>query len=131
MAFYTRAAQESTDPILKDLFGRFSEMEREHMATLSRRYHAEVPQPTESFKVDRAAIYAGIPNRPEDPANLFRIAIAFEERAVKFFTEREATVAAGSPEQQLYKELAAEEREHVDLLKTEFELYKQGKAGLL
>jgi homotetrameric NADPH-dependent glutamate synthase len=131
MAFYTRAARESTDPVLKDLFSRFSEMEKEHMATLSRRYHAEVPQPSEGFKVDRAAIYAGIPNRPEDPANLFRIAIAFEERAVEFFTEREATVAAGSPEHQLYKELAAEEREHVDLLKTEFELYKQGKAGLL
>ena len=35
------------------------------------------------------------PNRPEDPANLFRIAIAFEERAVKFFTERGAAVADG------------------------------------
>jgi len=131
MAFYARAARESADPLLKDLFGRFAEMEKEHMATLSRRYHAEVPPPSEEFQMDRAAIYAGIPNRPEDPANLFRIAIAFEERAVKFFTERGASVATGSPEQQLYKELAAEEREHVDLLTTEFERYKVGKAGLL
>ena len=107
-----------------------AEMEKEHMATLSRRYHAQVPAPGD-FKVDRAAVYAGIPNKPEDPANLFRIAIAFEERAVKFFSERGAACAEGSPEKQLYKELAAEEREHVDLLTTELERWKAGKAGLI
>jgi glutamate synthase (NADPH/NADH) small chain len=130
MAFYGRAAQEAQDADLRTLFGKFADMEKEHMATLSRRYHAEVPAPGD-FKVDRAAIYAGIPNRPEDPANLFRIAIAFEERAVKFFSERGAAVAEGSPEKQLYKELAAEEREHVDLLTTELERWKAGKPGLL
>jgi len=129
-AFYGRAAKESPDPLLRDLFGRMAEMEKEHMATLSRRYHAQVPEAGD-FKVDRAAIYAGIPNRPEDPANLFRIAIAFEERAVKFFTERGEAAAPGSPEKQLYKELAAEEREHVDLLTTELARWQAGKPGLL
>ena len=131
MAFYNRAARETPDPALKELFGKFAEMEKEHMATLSRRYHAEVPAPSADFQVERAAIYAGIANRPEDPANLFRIAIAFEERAVKFFTERAEKTAPGSAERQLYKELAAEEREHVALLTTEFERWKQGKPGLL
>jgi len=131
MAFYGRAVQESKDPLLKELFGKFAEMEKEHMSTLSRRYHAEVPKPAEGFKVDRAAVYAGIPNRPEDPANLFRIAIAFEQRAVKFFSERGTQCAEGSPEKQLYKELAAEEKEHVDLLSTEYERFKLGKPGLL
>jgi rubrerythrin len=131
MAFYTKAAQEAKDPALKTLFGKFAEMEKEHMSTLSRRYHAQVPQPSEGFKVERAAVYAGIPNRPEDPANLFRIAIAFEQRAVKFFTERMGKTAEGSVERQLYKELAAEEQEHVALLQTEFERYKAGKPGML
>ena len=118
--------------MLQQLFGKFAEMEKEHMATLSRRYHAEVPAPTQDFKVDRAAVYAGIPNKPEDPANLFRIAIAFEQRAVKFFEEpRAPQTPAGSVERQLYKELAAEEREHVDLLTTELERWKIGKPGLL
>ena len=130
-AFYTRAAKESSDPLLKELFGKFAEMEKEHMATLSRRYHAAVPAPTQDFKVDRAAIYAGIANKPEDPGNLFRIAIAFEQRAVKFFEERFGQTPAGSVERQLYRELAAEEREHVDLLTTEFERWKIGKPGLL
>jgi homotetrameric NADPH-dependent glutamate synthase len=130
MAFYGRAAQDAADPQLRELFGRFAEMEKEHMATLSRRYHVQVP-PAGDFKVDRAAIYAGVASRPEDPANLFRIAIAFEERAVKFFTERGVAVAPGSPERQLYKELAAEEQEHVDLLTTELKRWQAGKPGLM
>ncbi len=101
------------------------------MSTLSRRYHADVPGPSDEFKIERAAIYAGIDSRPEDPANLFRIAIAFEQRAVKFFTEVGAACKDGSLERQLYKELAAEEQEHVDLLTTELERYKQGKPGLM
>jgi glutamate synthase (NADPH/NADH) small chain len=130
-AFYNRAVKESTDPVLKALFAKFSDMEKEHMATLSRRYHAEVPAPSAEFKLDRAAVYAGIANRPEDPANLFRIAIAFEQRAVKFFEERVSRTKEGSVERELYKELAAEEREHVALLTTELERWKLGKPGLM
>jgi rubrerythrin len=130
-AFYTRASRETEDPGLKDLFGRFAEMEKEHMVTLSRRYHADVPEPSPEFQVERAAIYAGIGNRPDDPANLFRIAIACEERAVKFFSDRGAAAAEDSEESQLYKELAAEEREHAAILMTEFERWKAGKPGLL
>jgi homotetrameric NADPH-dependent glutamate synthase len=131
MAFYAHAARETNDPGLKDLFGRFAEMEKGHMATLSRRYHADVPAPSPDFKIERAAVYAGIPNRPEDPVNLFNIAIAFERRAVDFFTKRGSDTPPGSVERELYKELAAEEREHVDLLTTELERYKAGKRGLL
>jgi glutamate synthase (NADPH) small chain len=130
-AFYKRAAKESKDPELQELFGRFAEMEKDHMETLSKRYHADLPQPAEDFQIDRAAIFAGVDRKPEDPANLFRIAIAFENRAVTFFSEQGETTPKGSVERDLYKELAAEEREHVALLTTEYERWKAGKAGLL
>jgi glutamate synthase (NADPH) small chain len=130
-AFYNRAAKETQEPHLQVLFSKFAEMEKEHMATLSRRYHADMPPPSDTFKVDRAAVYAGIPNRPDDPANLFRIAIAFEQRAVNFFTERMSATPEGSVERQLYKELAAEEKEHVELLLGEYERWKLGKPGIL
>ena len=130
-AFYQRAARDAKDPALSDLFGRLAEMEQEHMHTLSKRYHADLPKPAADFQIDRAAIFAGIERKPEDPANLFRIAIAFEERAVKFFSEQGAHSPDGSVERELYKELAAEEREHVALLTTEYERWKAGKAGLL
>ena len=129
-AFYERASREAKDPLLRTLFARFAEMEKEHMATLSRRYHVQMP-PAGDFKVDRAAVYAGIASRPEDPANLFRIAIAFEQRAVDFFTREGERAPAGSVESELYKELAAEEREHVALLSTEFRRWETGKAGIL
>ena len=78
----------------------------------------------------RAAIFAGVERNPEDPANLFRIAIAFEQRAAKFFAERGAHAPEGSAERQLYKELAAEEREHVEILTTEYGRWQRGRAGL-
>ena len=130
-AFYQRAASDAKDPVLRELFGRLAAMEKEHMHTLSKRYHAELPPPAEDFQIDRAAIFAGVERKPEDPANLFRIAIAFEERAATFFSEQGAQAPEGSVEKELYKELAAEEREHVALLTTEYGRWKSGKAGLL
>jgi glutamate synthase (NADPH) small chain len=130
-AFYSRAAVQSEEPTLKELFGRFADMEGEHIETLARRYHAEVPSPSTNFQVERAAIYAGLENKPDDPGNLIRIAISFEQRAVEFFEQRGQLAPEGSVERQLYKELAAEEREHVALLSTEYERWKVGKAGLL
>jgi len=130
-AFYERASRESPDPVLRELFGRFAAMEKEHMDTLSKRYHAELPQAGEANQVDHAAIFAGVDRHPEDPANLFRIAIAFEQRAVDFFSREGERAPAGSVESELYKELAAEEREHVALLTTEFRRWETGKAGIL
>jgi rubrerythrin len=130
MAFYTGAARDAGDPALRDLFARFATMEQQHMATLSARYHVDPPAPGE-FHLDRAALYAGIPNLPDAPDNLFRIAIAFEERAAEFFAERQAGCPAGSAEEQLYKELAAEEVEHAQLLATEMNRWRAGKPGLL
>ena len=130
-AFYQRASRDAADPMLKDLFSRFAAMEQEHMETLSRRYHAELPKPSADFQIDRAAIFAGVDRKPEDPANLFRIAIAFEQRAVDFFSREGERAPEGSVERELYRELAAEEREHVELLTTEFRRWEAGKAGLL
>jgi len=59
------------------------------------------------------------------------IAIAFEQRAVEYFGSRGRQVAPGSEEARLYQELAAEEREHVELLTTEFRRWQAGKAGIL
>ena len=101
-AFYERASRDAKDPVLRELFGRFAGM-----------------------------IFAGVDRKPEDPANLFRIAIAFEQRAVDFFTREGERAPAGSVESELYKELAAEEREHVALLSTEYRRWEAGKAGIL
>ena len=130
-AFYLRAAADSTDPVLQDLFARFAAMEEEHMQTLQRRYHAREADSGSVFKLELAAIFAGVPNRPTDPANLFRIAIGMEERAAAFFDRCAQGSVADASTHQLYRELAAEEREHADLLRTEYERWGAGKPGLL
>lgn len=130
-AFYTQAARETEEEGLRRLFQNLAEMEEEHMSILTRRYHADAPPPAARSGVERAAIFAGLERRPEDPANLLRIAIACEERAAAFFAEKSREAPEGSPEHQLYRELAAEEREHASLLDTEFTRWKAGKAGLL
>lgn len=130
-AFYRRAAAESDEPILKDLFERLARMESEHMQTLSRRYHADVPSDEAIANLDVAAVFGGVVNRPADPANLFRIAIALENRASAYFADCAARAADGSVEQQLYRELAAEEREHAQMLGTEYARWQVGKPGLL
>ena len=130
-AFYHRAAGQTDDPLLSELFGKLAEMENEHMATLARRYHVAVPAAGDGFNLDMAALQAGIDGRPDDPATLFKLAIAFERRAVIFFLERSVRAADGSVESQLYHELAAEEEEHAALLATEFERWQAGKPGIL
>ncbi len=129
--FYRQAAEQAKEPAIKDLFRRLVDMEQEHVATLAKRYHVGVPKTTGGFKPEQAALYAGLEHHAGDPANLFEIAIKFEKRAVEYFTERGDAAPEGSMERQLYKELAAEEREHADLLRTERDRWKAGKAGIL
>jgi rubrerythrin len=130
-AFYRRAAVDSTDPILQDLFSLFASMEQEHMQTLRRRYHTQIPVASAEFRLETAAIFAGVAVRPADPANLFRIAIQMEQRAARFFEQCAQATSAASPQHQLYRELAAEENEHAALLATEYTRWKQGQPGLL
>jgi acyl-coenzyme A synthetase/AMP-(fatty) acid ligase/rubrerythrin len=128
-AFYQRAAAECEDETLRALFGRFAVMEGEHMETLSRRYHVGVPTPSEEFSLRTAAVYADA-EPPQNAADLFKLAIALEKRAVAFFSARAATVVPDSPEHQLYQELAAEEREHAQLLTAEFARWRGQLPGL-
>ena len=129
--FYLRAAADSTDPVLKDLFDRFAAMEQEHMRTLQRRYHAKVPVSSAEFRFETAAVFAGVPMRPADPANLFRIAIGMEQRAAGYFEQCAQEAKPDSAEHQLYRELAAEEHEHAALLSTEYARSLAGKTGLM
>ncbi len=129
--FYQRAAAESTDPALRELFGRFAVMEGEHMETLARRYHLDVPAASPALRLEVAAIFAGVDHRPADPDNLFEIAVALEKRAADFFTGHAARADADRALRELFLELAAEEREHAELLATEHERWREGRGGLL
>jgi glutamate synthase (NADPH) small chain len=151
IGFYTEAAIETTDPVLRDLFGRLAAMEREHLDTLTRRYHvapADLGDPASGHAVRRASAHLGDteprtgsaapgesggsvgPSVPTEADELLRMAIRLERRAHDFFVSSEPR-DAGSPAAQLYRELAAEEGEHIALLTSELAAWRTGRAGLL
>lgn len=72
---------------------------------------------------------AGGDETPDDPLELLEMAITLERRAEQFFRDRidEAAPAA----QALYRELAAEEGEHIALLVTELAALRGNRRGLL
>ncbi|MFO1219389.1 MAG: hypothetical protein U1E89_13560 [Burkholderiaceae bacterium] len=127
--FYHRAAGTVSDATVADLFARFAEMETEHLETLARRYHVQAPTASTGLSVGRVAIYAGAGSAPDTPEGLFSVAIALEERAAAYFASKADDAAQGTPERELYRELAAEEREHASLLQGELQRWRQGKAG--
>lgn len=131
LAFYRRAAGDRGDLELRSLFARLAAMEEEHMATLARRYHVDPPAAPGEFVYELAAVFGGVEHRAEDPGNLLHIAVAFEQRAAAYFDDCARRQPAGSPAQRLYHELAAEEREHAEMLATERARWRAGKPGLL
>jgi rubrerythrin len=126
--FYVAAAKHTSDEALHDMFHRLAEMEREHIATLVRRYH--LPPPDDATgDLHPGVLQAGAQRTPDDPLDLLQLALTLEHRAEEFFL---AHVDDASPAaRELYRELAAEEGEHVALLTTELAALRANRRGLL
>ena len=122
IAFYARGAKEieAKDPDLAHLFGQLSEMEKGHLEILARRYHVQAPETalTQTLTPAQVAIFAGADVKDTSGASLLRLAVHLEKRARAFFLDAGRRFPTGSPEWKLYRELEAEEREHVDMLST-------------
>lgn len=117
--FYSMAAEEATDPDVRALFASLSEMEREHLENLADKYHAHIemdarlaPHP----KI-RQIILDEIEEVPtaDRPLALYARAIEMERRARAFFLQQVDGLEEGL-EREIYRELAAEEDEHIALL---------------
>lgn len=131
-AFYSRGAQATSDPELADMFGRLAAMEREHLELLQARYHIAAPElGSMSLGAGVSALYDGAGSEPKSALELLEVALGLEERAKTFFAERSAALTRGSAVWRMYRELEAEEHEHVALIETEIRRRKSGKAGML
>ena len=130
--FYSRGAKATSDPELSDMFGRLAAMEREHLELLATRYHVAAPELGAMTRaVDVGALYGDASSEPRDALELLELAVALEERAKRFFAERSSSLARGSAVWRMYRELEAEEHEHVALLETELARRRGGRAGVL
>jgi len=126
--FYIAAAKHTSDEALHDMFSRLAAMEREHIDTLVGRYHLPPPDDA-SGDLHPGALQAGVQRDPDDPFDLLELALTLEQRAEQFFLERVEGAAPAARE--LYRELAAEEGEHLALLTTELTAMRAMRRGLL
>jgi glutamate synthase (NADPH) small chain len=126
--FYVAAAKHTSDEALHDMFRRLAEMEREHIDTLVRRYHLSPPDDA-SGDLHPGALQAGAQRVPTDPVDLLQLALTLEQRAEAFFREHLDDTSPAARE--LYRELAAEEGEHIALLTTEIAALQSNRRGLL
>ena len=129
-AFYKKACKTAEDPVLRAMFMHFAELERTQIRMLAKRFHMPEPEDPEPIDINRAAQFAHFEQHPEDPLNLLRFAIAFEQRALESLDEKLATAAAGSEQHRVLKALRAEDRAHLGLLMTELERWQRGMPGL-
>ena len=127
--FYAGAAAETEHPELRVVFERLASMEADHLATLVARYHVAAP-PEARPGVRTAERQSGRRRDPEDPFDLIETAITLERDAHRYFAD-EADRTDSPIARALYRELAAEEAEHVDLLTTELANIRRGRLGLL
>lgn len=131
-AFYEGGTARVQDPALKDVFAKLAKMEAEHIHTLERRYHltpsrGETPLPT----LAQIAVFGETKDDIADSQGLLDLAIRLEERARDFFKQARGRHASDTPAWILYGELAAEEQEHVAILKTERQRLIVRRAGML
>ena len=126
--FYIAAAKHTSDEELHDMFQRLANMEREHIDTLVRRYHLTAPDEG-TGDLHPGALQAGALRPPSDPLDLLALALTLEQRAEEFFRTRVKDASPAARE--LYRELAAEEGEHIALLTTELTALRSNRRGLL
>lgn len=129
-AFYAKAAKTADDPVLRAMFNHFAELEHTQMRILAKRFHTTPPDSSSPIDLAQAAHFAHFEQHPEDPLNLLRLAIAFEQRALETVDEKLASASPGSEERKVLKALRAEENAHVGMLLTELERWQLGKPGM-
>lgn len=133
--FYSMLAAEATDPDVRTLFASLSEMERGHLENLAEKYHAHleedpalVPHPRirqiilegieEVPSPEAGHLALGLGTRARDRlVTLYGRAIEMERRARAFFLQQVEALEEGL-EREIYRELAAEEDEHIALLES-------------
>ncbi len=127
-SFYSMLAAESTDPDVRTLFASLSEMEREHLENLANKYHAHLEEDSAqaAHPKMRQIILGGIEDAHSPEAGslardrllaLYERAIEMERRARGFFLKQVEALEEGL-EREIYRELAAEEDEHIALLES-------------
>ena len=124
--FYKLALERATTPEQRMVLEHFYESGLEHLHELEEKYHAHLDREMVELASDEAKLLADWPFRgiqvkvDSGIVDLYRLALETERRARDHFLSLAAQFPAGL-ENELCKEVAAEEEEHIAMLETELE----------
>ncbi len=127
--FYRLGMQRTTDPVLHDVLEEMYHKEQDHLDELEDKYHVHLdPQllqlPDKADQLMSRWIFEGIDFSDEGRhvLEVYDKAIAMERRTRDHFKAQSEALPPG-PQREIYRELAAEEEEHVSILETEREQF--------
>ena len=130
--FYRLAMERTNDDELRAVLEELYHKEEDHLAELEDKYHVHLDPdlihlPEKAEEIISGWIFQGIDFSAAEKHVLavYDHAIAMERRTRDHFQARADSLEPG-PQKEIYRELAAEEEEHVSILETEREQFLQG-----
>ncbi len=122
--FYRMGMERTSNPQLRIVLEEMYRKEEDHLSELEEKYHVHLDPslrqvPPEREKLIGGFIFAGIDF--DDGTHVLKLydkAIEMEKRTRDHFKARADSLPAGA-EKEIYRELAAEEEDHVAILETE------------
>ncbi len=131
--FYRFAMQKTKDETLKSVLESLYQKEQDHLNELEEKYHLHFSHdlrqlPEKHEKIIYGFIFHGIDfkNAEDHILQVYNKAIAMERRTMNRFMNHANALPPGS-QKETYRELAAEEEEHVSILETEREQFLKKK----
>jgi glutamate synthase (NADPH) small chain len=129
--FYKLAMQRTGDEELRSVLEEMYLKEEDHLDELEQKYHVHLDPdlrdlPENTAKTVSGWIFEGIDfsNAEGHVLQVYDKAIAMEKRTRDRFMEHAASLPDG-PQKEIYRELAAEEDDHVAILETEREQFRK------
>ncbi len=128
--FYRMARERIQNPQNRIILEQLYESEVDHLHELEEKYHAHLdpsvidldPRPEKRLS---EWVFRDIVFTDETAASrIYEMAIEMERRTRDHFRKMATDAAEGSPDREIYLELAAEEEEHVALLEAEMEQFQ-------
>jgi rubrerythrin len=122
--FYRLARERTSDEGMRGILEELYQKERDHLEELEQKYHVhlnpELRQPADTESDTMAEwLFGGMSFQDKDhPLQVYSKAIEMERRTRDYFKARAEEMPPGR-QREIYRELAAEEEEHVALLETE------------
>jgi rubrerythrin len=129
--FYRLSMERTSDPVLRAVLEELYHKEEDHIEMLEDKYHIHLDPDLRNLPEQREHIISGwifqgidFDNDEGHILQVYNKAIAMERRTCSRFRDLANSLPAGS-QKEIYRELAAEEEDHVAILETEREQFQK------